>query len=60
MCCQPTALLIAASMDALGMFLLLHCSSICAKFKFMSGLDPPSESYTKPEVSYTPQFKKTH
>lgn len=39
---QPTALLIAASMDALGMFLLLHCSSMWAKFRFSSGLDPPS------------------
>lgn len=40
---QPTALLIAVSMDALGMFLPLHCSSMWAKFKFSSGLDPPSE-----------------
>lgn len=39
---EPTALLIAASIDALGMFLLLHCSSRLAKFIFRSGLDPPS------------------
>lgn len=50
-CCQPTALLIAASTDALGMFLLLHCSSMWAKLIFMSGLDPPSADESNIEIS---------
>lgn len=40
--CRHTALLIAASMEALGMFLFLHCSRIWARFIFISGLGPPS------------------
>lgn len=40
--CWHTALLTAVSMEALGMFLLLHCSRTWARFIFMSGLAPPS------------------
>lgn len=54
-CCEPTTLLIAASMDALGIFLFLHCSSMCAKFIFRSGFDPPSADETKFQSRYSPQ-----
>ena len=49
--CQPTAFFMAASTDALGMFLLLHCSIIWAKFIFSSGLGPPSANQTKIEIN---------
>lgn len=46
-------------MDALGMFLLLHCSSIWAKFMFISGLGPPSAEEGKSKVNYSCHWKET-
>lgn len=53
--CPHTALLIAASTEALGMFLLLHCSRMWARFTFSSGLGPPSAHENKIEISTSPQ-----
>ena len=39
---ELTAPLMAASIDALGMFLLRHCSTMWARFTLKSGLVPPS------------------
>lgn len=55
----------AASMEALGMFLPLHCSSSWAKLIFMSGLDPPSAEDAKIKTSHrwqenTPAASEMH
>lgn len=45
----------AASMDALGMFLPLHCSSMWAKLILVSGLGPLSAEDARIKTSYRGQ-----
>lgn len=59
-CCQHTALLIAVSMEVLGMFLFLHCSRIWARFIFISGFGPPSTGEGRNEISLIISDKNLH
>lgn len=47
-------------MEALGMFLFLHCSRIWARFIFISGLGPPSTGEGRNEMSLIRSDRNLH